>query len=343
MKVKIEEIQKLCTDIFNSAGVNNKLSQLVTNNLIDSEIQGYSSHGIIRVKEYITYIKKGYILPKNKPTIHFHSKHISMIQGNKSFGVLVNKKVTNCLLKILKTDKFGFVTFSNSGHIGRLSNIALPVTRAGGITIGFLNFSGSGKNVIPFGSNYPKLCTNPIVMSAPSQDGPILIDFSTSSYSEGKVREAYYKNKKLPNGILVDKNGNSITDPKEFYKKYGEVFLTPLGGNELGYKGFGLALFTEIFAGIVSGGGSSSTHQGNMANSGFFITFLPEIFNQSNQAFNLKVSEFINYLRRQPSGVLDNNISIPGLRKIKNKKIQEIDLPQKTLNELVKLKNVTSC
>ena len=297
----------------------------------------------MRVKEYITHIKQKYILPESKPTINLNSNTISMIEGNKSFGVLVVKEVIDHLLTKLETNKFGFVTFSNSGHIGRLASIATPITHAGGIIIGFLNFSGSGQNVIPFGGKSPKLCTNPIIMGAPSPEGSILIDFSTSSYSEGKLRDAYYRNQKIPDGILVDKNGNSVTNPKEFYEKYGEVFLTPLGGNEIGYKGFGLSLFTEILAGIISGGGTSSTKLGGMTNSGFFITFLPEIFNQSGDEFKVEVNNLINYLRESNLETSSNNVSIPGLWKKKKKTTTTIDLPQRILDELIELKDAELC
>lgn len=339
MLIEIKKIRNICISIFSSVGVSYELSQLVVNDLIDNDIQGYSSHGIMRVREYVDYIKQGYILPKSKPTVKLNSTSTSMIDGNKSFGVLVAKEVADHLLKKLETNKFGFATFANSGHIGRLANISAPVIHAGGIIIGFLNFSGSGQNVIPFGGNSPKLCTNPIIMGAPSPEGPILIDFSTSSYSEGKLRDAYYKSQKIPSDILVDKDGNSITDPKEFYEKYGEVFLTPLGGKELGYKGFGLSLFAEILAGIVSGGGDSSAKTGNMSNSGFFIAFLPEIFNQNSDAFNVKVSNFINYLRESNPELPNSNVSIPGLRQKRNKQIKTINVPKIILDELMELKN----
>ena len=176
-------------------------------------------------------------------------------------------------------------------------------------------------------------------MGAPSPEGPILIDFSTSSYSEGKLRSVYYKNQKIPSDILVDKNGNSVTDPKEFYEKYGEVFLTPLGGKELGYKGFALSLFAEILAGIVSGGGDSSTNNNNMTNSGFFITFSPEIFNQNGNMFNFKVNNLINYLIKSTSDSTENNVSIPGLRQKKSNKTKNINVSQRILDELIKLKN----
>lgn len=339
MLVNVEKIRNICISIFTTIGVSDKLSQLVVDDLIDNNIQGYSSHGVMRVKEYVTHIKQGYIISKNCPKANLISDSVSMIEGNKSFGVLVVKEVVDHLLQKLEINKFGFVTFANSGHIGRLASIAAPITQAGGIIIGYLNFSGSGQNVIPFGGRTAKLCTNPIIMGAPSPDGSILIDFSTSSYSEGKLRDAYYRNQKIPDGILIDKNGNSVTNPKEFYEKYGEVFLTPLGGSELGYKGFGLSLFTEILAGIISGGGASSAKRGGMTNSGFFVTFLPEIFNQSGDAFNFEINNLINYLRDTGLKTSSDNVSIPGLRKKNNKKSKTIDLPQKILDELIELKD----
>lgn len=340
MLVETEKLRNICINILNSIGVSNHLSKLVTEDLIDNDLQRYSSHGVIRIKEYISHIKQGDILPQNKPIVESISNIVSKVDGNKSFGILVKKEVTSHLLDKLEKNKFGFLTFSNSGHIGRLSDIADPVIQAGGIILGFLNFSGFGQNVIPFGGNIPKLSTNPIMMGAPSPKGPILIDFSTSSYSEGKLRDAYYRNKKIPEDILVDKNGNSITDPKAFYKKYGEFFLTPLGGKELGYKGFGLALFTEILAGVVSGGGTISAKSKNMNNSGFFITFSPEIFNQSRDIFNFEVGNLINYLTEINSENIVNNVTIPGLRKKHKTKRVNINLPKKTWNELINLQYV---
>lgn len=340
MLVETEKLKNICINILRSIGVSNQLSRLVTSDLIDNDIQGYSSHGVMRIKEYISHIKQGDVLSENKPIAASISNIVSKIDGNKSFGILVKKAVTSHLLDKLEKNKFGFVVFANSGHIGRLSDIADPVIQAGGIIIGFVNFSGSGQNVIPFGGNIPKLATNPIIMGTPSPKGPILIDFSTSSYSEGKLRDACYRNKKIPEGILVDKNGNSITDPKAFYEKYGEFFLTPLGGKELGYKGFGLALFTEILAGIISGGGTSSSKSQNMSNSGFFITFLPEIFNQGRDMFNFEVDNLIDYLTKTNSENIVNNVTIPGLRKKYKTKRVNIKLPRKTWDELIKLQYV---
>ena len=117
------------------------------------------------------------------------------------------------------------------------------------------------------------------------------------------------------------------------------MFFTPREGSEISYKGFGLCLFTERIAGIGSGGGASSAKQWCMTNSSFFISFFPEIFNQSSDAFNFEVNNLINYLREDSLKTSSNNVSIPGLRKKNNKPPKNIDIPKKLLDELIELKS----
>jgi LDH2 family malate/lactate/ureidoglycolate dehydrogenase len=76
-----------------------------------------------------------------------------------------------------------------------------------------------------------------------------------------------------------------------------------------------------------------------MTNSGFFITFSPEIFNQNGNMFNFKVNNLINYLIKSTSDSTENNVSIPGLRQKKSNKTKNINVSQRILDELIKLKN----
>jgi hypothetical protein len=76
-----------------------------------------------------------------------------------------------------------------------------------------------------------------------------------------------------------------------------------------------------------------------MTNSGFFLTFSPEIFNQSSDTFSFEVNNLINYLREPTREMSSNNVSIPGLRKTNNKETKIIDLPQQILDELMDLNN----
>jgi len=49
----------------------------------------------------------------------------------------------------------------------------------------------------------------------------------------------------MPEGWMIDREGKPLTDPR----RANEGFLLPIGG----YKGYGLALVVDLFAGLLSG------------------------------------------------------------------------------------------
>lgn len=337
MRKNVSEIKQICLEVFQNVGVSAELSEIWVKDLLLNDIEGCSSHGIIRIKEYITYIEKEYVIPTNKPITTKISDFVYKINGNRSIGPIVRKEIASQLLSLLNKNKFGFVTLCNSSHIGRLKSIAQEVTNAGGLILGFLNSSGGGKIVVPFGGTSAKLSTNPILLASPSKQGSIIIDFSTSSYSEGKLRKAYYKNQKIPTDIIIDKNKESAVDPAIFYKNLRKIFLTPLGGKDLGYKGFGLSLFTEILSGILSGGVNVSENSKMIGNNGFFITFTPELFGMDIAAFKIKVSNLTDYIKSSDDP--NHQVKIPGMEQKSNPVEYILDIPDKLYNELLELKN----
>ena len=102
----------------------------------------------------------------------------------------------------------------------------------------------SAKSVAPFGGREARLGTNPICIAMPSDlDGPFFIDMATSAVAAGKLAVATARNVPIPEGWLLDKDGNQTTDPGAL--RQGGVML-PLGGPE-GHKGYGLSATVEIF------------------------------------------------------------------------------------------------
>jgi LDH2 family malate/lactate/ureidoglycolate dehydrogenase len=305
--------------ILQKNGTPEGIANQVVDELIKNEISGYGSHGLLRLLEYISLINQGHILPFNQPFVKETNKFVSEIDGQKCFGILSSNAVAKALIGHLKRDQLGFVMLTNSGHIGRLWAIASSVCKKGGIVIGFSNLSGAGQNVLPFGGNEGRLCTNPIVIGVPSEP-PIILDMSTSAVSEGKIRKLWLRGEKIPKGWLFDKNWKTVCDPRRFYKKPKTAFLGPLGGKELGYKGFGLALMAEIFAGILAGGGYSQPSSNNINNNALFITFHPDLLGQSLNEFRQKVDDLLKYLETSSSS---KELHIPG--QVTNSRLKTFD------------------
>lgn len=116
------------------------------------------------------------------------------------------------------------------------------VARAGMICIGMTNAPAC---VAPPGGSSPVLGTNPIAMSVPDGSGGVAFQFdqSTSATAIGKVRVAASKGEKVPEGWIIDVDGNPTTEPKDM------ASLLSAGG----YKGFGFGLMAEIMAAGLTG------------------------------------------------------------------------------------------
>ena len=314
MKINKEVLFQTCKVLLQHYGAPPSIAQKVVEDLFYNEYQGYSSHGVLRIPEYIREIDNKNILPKNKPQSSRYSSNVTKVDGQKGFGCLSKEKVTSLLMSYLQKGDVGVVSLVNSGHFGRLGNIVAPVSQKGGIVIGFSNFSGSGQNVPPFGGTQGRLCTNPIVISVPGPSlDPLVLDMSTTNVAEGKVREAYLNGQKVPKGWLIDKDWMHITDPKKFYEAPKTAFLCPLGSLNFGYKGFGLGLMTDILAGILTGGGFSRERPIFRGNSAFFIVIPCEIFGRSLNLFQKDLQELLSYISSCPPAKGFKNIKIPGL------------------------------
>jgi LDH2 family malate/lactate/ureidoglycolate dehydrogenase len=328
MSMTLGEIHQLGSELLKNRGTPQAVASQVVDELLMNEINGYRSHGLLRLIEYVELIEQGHICSDSQPLVYKTNAFLSDINAQKSFGVLSAQVVSEALIDHLKHTQFGFVKLINSGHIGRLRSIASPVCEQGGIVIGFSNLSGAGQNVLAYGGNEGRLCTNPIVIAVPSKP-PIILDMSTSTVSEGKVRELWLKGEKVPKGWLFDKNWHSIADPKKFYKDPKEAFLGPLGGKEFGYKGFGLGLMTEIFAGILTGGGFSQASNAPINNNALFFVFHPTFFGQTLEVFQEKVNALMQYLR---SSSVNDEFHVPNwnvgppIKNIDKKQSLSIDL-----------------
>ncbi|MDZ4818877.1 MAG: Ldh family oxidoreductase, partial [Planctomycetota bacterium] len=143
-------------------------------------------------------------------------------------------------------------TLIRSAHIGRLGEYCELIAAAGMVSIVMVNTHGHARRVGPPGGKAPRLGTNPIAFGAPADDGPLVLDIGTSATAEGKVRVRKFAGQSCPPGWLLDSNGQPTTDPNTLYGNPPGTIL-PMGGDQA-YKGFGLGLMVEIFAGALSGG-----------------------------------------------------------------------------------------
>ncbi len=203
-------------------------------------------------------------------------------------------------------------TARDCGHIGRLGEYAEEAAKRGLLLLATVNNGGAVQRVAPPGGLEPRLSTNPFCAGVPTSDpdAPIVVDFGTSVVAEGKVRDYYISGRPVPDGWLLDHQGEPTTDPSVLYEPPIGTIL-PLGGPQ-SYKGFGLGLILDIWAGALSGGGCSQTsHRGAIGNHVFFLALDPAGLAGSD-ILRSQAAELTDWIRATPRSAGADAILLPG-------------------------------
>jgi uncharacterized oxidoreductase len=255
--IKPDDLRQIGYQLFETAGCPSASARAVTDHLVESSLYGHDSHGSLRLYEYIEQIQEGIFDPKGQPSIISERPCTVVVDGGGTMGQIGGTFATQ--LAIDKAAQYGVATATlrNCGHVGRVGAYPLQVARQGMIGLAFCNAGHLGRQIAPYGGIDGKLSTNPISCAAPRRNAdPLLVDMTTSVCAEGKVRVAYNRGEQLPEGRIIDHDGNPSTDPEAFVGDPPGAIL-PFGG-PVAYKGYCLSMIVEILGGALSGQGCAN-------------------------------------------------------------------------------------
>ncbi len=249
---------------------------IVAESLVEANLRGYESHGVMRLPQYIDSVRSGEIRPGAKLSIAHETPAMLTCDGGWSFGQVLGRDLTSRLIDKAKVIGVGCGTLRQSSHVGRLGEYAEMAAEAGMVSFVLANTHGGAQRVAPVGGIRPRLGTNPLCMGCPGgKEGPFVLDFGTTVTAEGKVRVHKIAGKTVPDGWLLDCEGNPSNDPSCLYADPPGTIL-PMGGSQA-YKGFGLAFLIELFCSGLSGAPVASEKPvGPKGNAAFFLIVSPE-------------------------------------------------------------------
>ena len=250
VRYKGSDLTRLGQAILEAVGTPEDLAAIVAGSLVDANLAGHDSHGVIRLTSYVAGVRSGQVQPGARAVVESLGDACARVDGAWGWGQPAAHIATDTASKLARANGVGLVTVGRCNHIGRLGEYVEALSRAGQIGLMTCN---SPPAVAPYGGYTRLLGTNPIAWGAPRSPGkpPIVVDFATASIAEGKLRIAHANGSKAPLGAVVDKSGQPTTDTAAFYDGGA---LTTFGG----HKGFGLSVMAELMAGMLSGTGLSS-------------------------------------------------------------------------------------
>jgi L-2-hydroxycarboxylate dehydrogenase (NAD+) len=258
LRVPAESLRRYCERVLKKVNVSQEDARITADVLVEADLRGIVSHGVARLRRfYVNGIQNGKITPRPQARVLTDTPATAVLDAGAGLGHPVSYRAME--KAILKAGDLGvgFVAVRNSNHFGIAGYYATMALEHDCIGIAMTN---SSPLMPPTFGQLAKLGTNPIAVAAPAgEEWPFVLDMATSTVPEGKIEVYDRLGKPLPVGWVADETGAPITDAARALERRRQRAgggLLPLGGaGELlgGHKGYGLALWVEIFCALLSG------------------------------------------------------------------------------------------
>lgn len=240
-----------------STGLAEERAHDVAEVLLEGDLLGHTTHGFALLPSYLKALADGSMEKQGEPQII--ADHVSSLAWNGRYlpGPWLVREAIAVARERLKKHPVVTVSIQQSHHIGCLEAYLKPVTDSGLLIL--LSCSDPGNHTVaPHGGTAPRFSPDPFAVGIPTKNEPILIDISMSTTANGLCHRKAVAGEKLPGQWLVGRDGKTTDDPRVLFENRGGSIL-PLGGPELGYKGFALALFVEAITNALSGHGRATS------------------------------------------------------------------------------------
>ena len=305
-----QELELWTRSVLLASGSQPGEAEQVARHLVESNLVGHDSHGVIRITKYLEWVRQGMLVQNRHLAIISDRGPLLVADGDFGYGQVIGLEAMQLVAERARSHGLCALALRNSGHLGRVGAWAEELAMAGLASFHFVNTSGFGILVAPFGGRDRRLSANPLAAGVPlPQQPPIILDIATSSIAEGKIQVARNKGETIPPNAVVDGQGKPTTDPAAFYADPPGAIL-PFGG----HKGSGLSMICEVLAGSLTGGGSSHPDNptaGRLVNNMLTLAFEPSAFGGID-VFRQDVERLAAWTRASPPVEAGGQVLLPG-------------------------------
>ncbi len=323
-----EQLRQTTISVFEAAGVPEDVAARVSTSLVEANLTGHDSHGVIRIPQYLQNLREGGLDPCADIELLAETATTALLDAHWGFGQVAAAEGMRVAIDKARSARVGVVTIRNSNHIGRLGEYAMMAADQDLIGLICCN---SSLWAAPYGGMRRFLSSNPMSCALPAgQRGAFLLDFATTVHAEGKIRLAREKGEEAPAGCILDKRGQPTTRPEDLYD--GGMLL-PMGA----YKGYALGLLVDVLGGILSGHGATSSVRYDHGN-GVMLMAIDITFFCPLDQFKQEVESLLNRAKAVPVAPGFSEVLVPGEPELRSKEARlrtGIPVPKKVWQNIV--------
>jgi uncharacterized oxidoreductase len=320
------EASRIVVDIFNRLGCQNVISQAISDHLIDANLCGMESHGVMRVMQYAERIRNGTMRINVQPETRTTEHGMTIVDGGMGSGIPTMTFAYKTAMELASDCGLSAVSILNTGHTGRHGAFADEAASKGFLTI----CTGGGNHrvhgqVAPHGGSRGMLPTNPWCIGIPGGDrGPVVMDFATGVIGGGWAYAAQSAGALLPEGCIIDKDGNPTRNPEDYFE--GGAIL-PMGA----HKGYALSLVAELIGEAMLGPSSPECN--------WFLLAINTRKYRAPEALQAAAEDVLADIRACPPASGFDRVEIPGEREREQRKRSNgiLAIPEETWRQVLAL------
>ena len=240
----VARLEEFAAQVLVALGVLGQHAGVTARRLVEADLRDRTGHGIIRLPLYAERIDAGGINLRPDVRILHETPVSALVDGDNGLGQVVMTVAAETAIAKAKVSGLAWVGTWRSNHAGAAGVYTAMAMRED--LIGIYYAVASANVMPPWGGRERLLGTNPLAVAIPAgQEVPFQLDIATTVASHGTIKVKAQAGEEMPEGWVIDLEGNPITDPE----RADEGFLVPIGG----YKGSALNFAIGVLAGVMNG------------------------------------------------------------------------------------------
>jgi len=334
--ISVPTLTDYLTDLFVSAGMDADNGRFCAESLVQTNLWGVDSHGVLRAPIYLERLYSGALNPAPNIQTVRGGGALEVMDGDNGMGFVVGRAAMNRAITLAEQFNISAVGVIGSNHFGAAGLYARMAAEAGMIGIVMSNVI---PNIVAPGGSKPITGNNPVAIGVPRfDDFPFVLDISLSNVAGGKILLASKKGEKIPTDWATDKNGRPTDDPNDAFAG----FLLPVGG----HKGLGLSYIVDILSGLITGGvyqydiKSMYKHKDDPSLTCHFMIVINPLILMSREEMATRMADFCQTIKQSPMWNDAQEMMIPGEieeRMAQSRRESGIPIPPALYEELAAL------
>jgi len=332
VRIDPDRLRAFASAVYRRAGLPEPDAELLADSLVQADLWGHPSHGVLRLDWYRKRILAGTLKPDARPELVTDAGAVAVLDGRDGAGQVLAKRAMEEAIARARRHGVGVVAVRESNHFGTAMYFTRMAAAAG--CVGFLSTNASPA-MAPWGGRAKAVGNNPWSLAAPAgRHPPMILDIANTAVARGKVYLARQRGERIPEGWALDADGRPTTDPRAAI----EGLIQPMAG----HKGYGIAVMMDVLSGVLTGSGFAAEVQGpyqarERSRCGHLAMALHIEAFQPLAEFGARMERYVAELKDVPLAPGAAEVFYPGEIESRNDarhRARGLDLPEATLADL---------